>query len=431
MKQPIPVRKNDDISLQIDAISAEGQGVGRINGFAVFVPGALAGEAVRAHVIKVMSNCAIAKLQAVETPSPHRVLPVCPVYASCGGCALQHLAYPEQLRVKRQTVIDALARIGGIAAPDVKETIGMADPWRYRNKGSFPFAAIDGAVRFGFFAERSHRLVPFTDCMIQDARLTDIANRVAEWANTYAVPAYDEGTRAGVLRHVVARTTADGGTMAVIVTTTKTLRHADALLELLPQVTSVWHNTNPADTNVIFGPGFRLLAGEPALQETIAAHIFSVSPQSFLQVNATQTARLYGEAVRLLDPREDECIVDAYCGIGTLSLLAARHAKRVIGIESVPEAILDAKQNAEKNGLPNAEFRLGAVETVLPQLIREGTPIDAVLLDPPRKGAEKSALEALCASGARRAVYVSCNPATLARDVKILTAGGFTLVTAQ
>ena len=427
MKQQLPVQKNEDLQLTIDALTSEGQGIGRVDGYAVFVPGALPGERVGVHIIKVTSGYAIGKLTEVLEPSGARVQPVCGAYPSCGGCTLQHLDYGEQLAVKRQTVVDALQRLGGIEAPAVGETRGMAVPWRYRNKGSFPFAAGGHGVAFGFFSPRSHRLVPITDCPIQDQRIVDIVRRVQEWADACHVSAYDESARRGVLRHVMARVTATGESMAVIVTASNRLPHADELLALLSDVDSVWHNINERDTNVIFGSDFRLLAGEPALSETILDLSFSVSPQSFLQVNAQQTAVLYGEAVRLIDAKPDETIVDAYCGVGTISLLLAQHAGRVIGIESVPEAIRDAKRNAADNGIQNAEFLSGNVEDVLPSLPGR---IDGLVIDPPRKGCDERVLSAIVRGGASRVVYVSCNPATLARDCKFLTAHGFRLVSA-
>ena len=257
--------------------------------------------------------------------------------------------------------------------------------------------------------------------------MVDIARRVQEWAACYGVAPYDETARSGVLRHVMARVTAAGEAMAVIVSAAKRLPHADALLAFLPDVDSVYLNVNRADTNVIFGPEFRLLSGKPALEERIGGLTFSVSPQSFLQVNARQVAVLYGEAVRLLAPAPHEHIVDAYCGVGTISLLLAAQAGRVTGVEAVPEAVENARHNAAANGVSNAAFLCGAVEEVLPRL---GQPVDALVLDPPRKGCDARALDAIAQSGAGRVVYVSCNPATLARDCARLAAHGFRLAAA-
>lgn len=422
----IPVQKNDDIVLEIDALSNEGQGIGRIEGFAVFVPGALKGETVKAHVIKEMNNCAVAKLVEVTSRSFARQEAPCAVYPMCGGCTLQHLSYAEQLKEKRRFVMDAFERIGGIDHVQVEPTLGMEYPVRYRNKGSFPFAMVDGSVAFGFFAPRSHRLIPFSDCLIQDERIMAIANRVCEWANTYHVSAYDEATKRGVLRHVMVRIMQNGTSMAVIVTT-GALPHKAELLSLLSDVDSVWHNVNSRETNVIFGDSFTLLAGQETLEETIGELRFSISPQSFLQVNPQQTEVLYEQAVKMLAPQDFETVTDVYCGIGTISLLLAKSAGHVIGIESVPEAIQDANKNAAANGFSNTEFCCGAAEVILPQLVKSGKSIHAVMIDPPRKGCETAVLDAILESGANRMVYVSCNETTLARDCKHLVEGGFVI----
>lgn len=421
-----PVEKNDDLVVTIESLTNEGQGVARVEGFAVFVVGALAGEEVKAHVIKVQPTYAIAKAVEIIKPSPDRVRPACPVFSQCGGCTLWHLSYPAQLKQKQQFVLDALTRLGGFSSVPMQPIVGMEDPTRYRNKGSFPFSVLGNAAVFGFYAERSHRLVPFSDCLIQDERIVDAARRVAAWANTCGVPVYDETTGEGQLRHVVARTTAEGELMVTVVTKGQ-LKKKDDLLSFLENCDSVWHNENPKLTNVVFGEKFTLLAGRPALTETIGGKRFSVSPQSFLQVNRVQTQVLYETAREFLAAKKDETVVDAYCGVGTISLFIAEDCKRVIGIEQVAPAIEDAKANATANGVKNAEFICGNVEDVLPRLFSREGGVDAIVLDPPRKGCEEAALEAIAKSTAKRVVYVSCNPATLARDCKYLAAHGFTL----
>ncbi len=425
-----PVKKNDDLTLTISALTNEGQGVARVEGFAVFVVGALPGETVRAHVIKVAPAYAIAKTLEILTSSRDRVSPKCAVFDQCGGCGLWHLSYPAQLVQKQQWVHDALTRLGGFASVPMRQIVGMDEPVRYRNKGSFPFGTMNGAAVFGFYAERSHRIVAFADCPIQDEQIVEAARKVAAWANDCGVPVYDETTGKGQLRNVVARTTAEGELMVVVVTRGP-LKRTDELLSYLEGCDSVWHNENPKDTNVVFGERFTLLSGKPALTETIGDKHFSVSPQSFLQVNRVQTAVLYETAAAFLDPKPEETVVDAYCGVGTISLFLADHCRQVIGIEQVEPAIADAKQNAQTNGISNAAFICGNVEDVLPRLVSEQTKIAAIVLDPPRKGCEPAALEALAESGANRVVYVSCNPATLARDCKILATKGFVLTAVQ
>ncbi|MDO4542966.1 MAG: 23S rRNA (uracil(1939)-C(5))-methyltransferase RlmD [Clostridia bacterium] len=420
MRNTAPVHKNQDLILHIDALTSEGQGVGRVEGFAVFVPFALAGETVSAHVIKVTSSYAVAKLIEVMEPSPERVEPLCPVFYACGGCTVQHLNYRSQLEYKRQAVADALERIGGFKGIEVLPAIGMDEPWQYRNKGSFPIGNVGGEISIGFFSPRSHRLVPTYTCPISDRRVIDTANKVAEWANENRISAYDEQTKRGVLRHVVVRATQAGGIMAVVVTTTSKLPHSEQLKEKLDAVDSLYHNVNPNDTNVIFGAEFKLIFGASVLTETVCGNKIIVSPRSFLQVNPLQCEKLYEKAIEYLNPQPHETIADLYCGVGTISLLLARRAKRVIGIESVPDAIADARRNAELNGLANVDFICGEAEKVLPKRIADGLRPNAIILDPPRKGCEEQVLKAIADSKADRIVYISCNPATLARDLKLL-----------
>ena len=421
-----PVEKNDDLVVTIESLTNEGQGVARVEGFAVFVVGALAGEEVKAHVIKVQPTYAIAKAIEILKPSPDRVRPACPVFSQCGGCTLWHLSYPAQLRQKQQFVLDALTRLGDFTSVPMQPIVSMDEPTRYRNKGSFPFGMMGNAAVFGFFAERSHRLVPFSDCLIQDERIVDAARRVAAWANACGVPIYDETSGEGQLRHVVARTTAEGELMVTVVTKGQ-LKKKDDLLSFMEDCDSVWHNENPKLTNVVFGEKFTLLSGKPALTETIGDKRFSVSPQSFLQVNRLQTQALYQTAREFLAAKPDETVVDGYCGVGTISLLLAEDCAHVVGIEQVAPAIEDAKANAKANGVKNAEFICGNVEDVLPRLFSREGGVNAIVLDPPRKGCEEAALEAIAKSSASRVVYVSCNPATLARDCKYLASHGFTL----
>ena len=424
-----PFRKNQELVLSITGLTSEGQGVGRSDGVAFFVPFALPGETVNVHVIKVEKRYCIAKIVDILEPSPNRAEPKCEAFEKCGGCALMHLSYPEQLKAKTQFVRDCLERLGGVRNVTVSDTIGMDDPWRYRNKGSFPFGFIDGTVAFGFYAERSHRLIPLFDCPIEDARVTAIARSVAEWANRNHIRVYDETTGKGVLRACVVRVTSTGERMAVVVTKGD-LPSKDSLLRML-DVESLYHNRNEKQTNVIFGDSFTLLKGKSQLIEEQNGIRFAVSPQSFLQVNPVMTRILYDTALRLLNPKQNETIADVYCGIGTISLAIARHAGNVIGIECVPQAIEDARKNARQNGVKNAEFICGLAEDVLPSLVKNGMRPDAIVIDPPRKGCEEPVLSTIAESGVNRIVYVSCNPATLARDVKILSGFGYTLQAVQ
>lgn len=430
-----PLKRNDEIELTVDAFGSEGQGIGRYDGFAVFVPFALPGETVRVHIIKATASYAIGKLLSISVKSPCRAEPKCSHFGRCGGCTLMHLDYEAQLMFKRDMVASALTRIGGLMAPEVREALGMQFPYFYRNKGSFPFANLDGRVSFGFFAPRSHRLIPLSDCSIQEDKTLLVAEAVCDWANQFQIPAYDETLQTGTLRHVMARVSAANGEIMAAIVTKGKLPKKEALIECLrnriPGLVSVLHNRNDAETNVIFGPEFRTLWGKDRLYDTICGLRFAVSAASFLQVNPQQTEVLYHAALDALQLEGTERVADVYCGIGTISLLLAHHAAQVDGIETVPEAIADAIFNAQENGIKNVGFHCGNAEDVLPRLVREGYHPDAVLIDPPRKGCERPVLDALLACGAKRLVYVSCNPATLARDVRILVDGGFRFVYAQ
>ncbi len=426
----LPVAKNQELEMLVDGVTMEGVGIGRVDGFAVFVPGALAGERVRLHIIKVTASYAVGKLLEVVTPSSHRVVPLCPVYEKCGGCALGHVSYAQELRIKQEQVLSALTRLGGLSEVPIRPILGMDQPERYRNKGAFPYGMTDKGPAFGFYAPRSHRLVPVADCLIEQKQVCDAVNAVKKWAERYAVEPYDERTGKGCLRHAVARVTTSGELMTVVVTRGE-LAHRKELVEDLFFADSVYWNRNDKNTNVIFGDRFTLLSGKPTLRETLCGLAFEVSPRSFLQVNPVQTEKLYGAALALLAPQPNETVADVYCGIGTISLLLAQKAGQVIGIEVVPEAVENAKENAARNGIQNASFLCAPAEAALPQLVADGQTIDCLTVDPPRKGCDPQVIEAILASGARRLVYVSCNPATLARDVKLLVAGGFTVQAVQ
>ncbi|MBR0082028.1 MAG: 23S rRNA (uracil(1939)-C(5))-methyltransferase RlmD [Clostridia bacterium] len=426
MKSENPFVKNQDVTLSIDGMTSEGQGVAHLDGVAFFVPETVPGETVVAHIIKVEKRFCIAKKTALLTPSPARETPRCEAYSVCGGCTMQHMTYAEQLLQKQGFVRDALERLGGFRGVEVLPALGMDEPWRYRNKGSFPFGTVDGAAAFGFYAPRSHRLIPLFDCPIQSERVMATARAIAAWANKNRIPVYDETTGRGTLRACMVRETTEGKRMAVVVTHGK-LPHEAELVSALRSVDSLYHNRNDKDTNVLLGESFRLLSGTPTLTEEQDGLLFAVSPQSFLQVNPAQTRVLYRTALEFLQPQPNETVVDLYCGIGTISLQIAKRAGRVIGVECVPEAIEDAKANAVRNSVGNAEFLCELSENALPKLLEGGVRPDAIVLDPPRKGCEPAVLNAIAKSGAPRVVYVSCNPATLARDLKLLCDQGYAL----
>lgn len=428
-----PFAKNDDITLEITGMTSEGHGVGRYEGFAVFVPYALTGETVSAHIIKVASNYAVGKLTEVIIPSEERVAPPCPSFYRCGGCALQHLSYSAQLEFKRSLVRDALERIGGFGGIDVKPTIGMEDFERYRNKGSFPFAEKDGVPVWGLYAARSHRVIETNDCAIESLEAVSAAGAVRDWAEANRIPVYNEETGKGVLRHVVTRSLTEGATVCVV--TTGKIPNEDDLVsrikKAVPNVCSIEHNVNDRNTNVIFGDRFRLVWGKSSVEQSICGMRFAVSSESFLQVNPVQTEKLYKLAVAGLGLTEDMAVADVFCGIGTITLMLAQKAGSAVGIEYVGKAIEDAKNNAKLNGVYNVDFFTGAAETILPRLIEDGRRFDAVTLDPPRKGADPTVLKAIAESGAEKIAYVSCAPATLARDLSLLAGYGYRIDSVQ
>ena len=428
------------VTLEITAYGSEGQGIARHNGMAVFVPGAICGETVEAEIKKAAPSFAEAKLQKILRPSAERVIPPCPHYAECGGCDILHMSYAEQLRMKRETVRSAMERIGGFRGIEILPCIGADKPEHYRNKAVFQFANAEKTnkknlrqVLSGYYEQKSHKLVPVETCMIQNEEAMTAKRIVAEWANLFDIRAFDEKQKSGTLRQLMVRRT-EGGTMAAIVTT-GALPHSDELVSMLrrglPSLASCIHgiNRNPRDPGI--GSKTELLFGSAELAETVCGLKFNVGAHSFLQVNPEQTQKLYLAAANALNLTANDDVADVFCGIGTISLLLAQRARSVLGIEAVPPAVKDARRNAKLNNIKNAEFICENAETALPRLVAEGKRFSAILLDPPRRGAEKPALDAIVNSGAERIAYVSCNPATLARDCKILAAAGYSPMSVQ
>lgn len=429
-----PLNRNDDIELDIDSLGSEGQGVGRYEGLAVFVPFALPKEHVKAHIIKAAPNYAVGKLTEVTEPSRDRREPRCPAFMRCGGCNLLHMDYVAQLEYKRSNVENALKRIGKIADANVSPTIGMETPYNYRNKAAFPFSTVDGRMCYGFFAPRSHRLIPIDGCLIENDALCELAAAVHCWAEENDILPYDEESGRGTLRHAVGRITTKGEIMAVIVAKGRPKR-LNLLVEMLKErcagLKSIILNRNDSNTNVILGDEYELLWGEATLTEELCGFKYEISAASFLQVNPVQTEKLYAQVEALLPKDAPFEAMDIYCGAGTISMILSKHATHVIGIENVASAVEDARRNAALNGVTNAEFICADAAQALPKLINGGAHADVIVLDPPRKGCDRAVLEAVAASGAHRVIYVSCDPATLARDAGILTKLGYSLKSAQ
>lgn len=434
--QTAPIDVGSRIELAVHDIGHKGEGVGRYQGLAVFVPKGVPGDRLLVRITEVKKRYARAELVQVIEPSPDRVRPRCPVTDRCGGCQLQHIAYRKQLELKRNVVAANITRIGRLKDVVVHPTLGMAEPWNYRNKAQYPFGVQSGRVIAGFFAPGSHDLIDIDVCDIQHPVGDAIMRAVKELADVLAVPIYDERSHTGVLRHVLTRIGRGGReAMAVLVTNGPDLPHARELaagiMERVPEVVSVVQNINPYRTNVILGDASRLLAGRPYITDTIGDLEFKISPVSFFQVNPAQTEVLYAKVLEYAALTGRETVIDLYCGIGTITLFLARQAREAIGIEWIEEAVRDARANAEHNGITNVRFIAGDASREMPKLVRDGVRVDVVVLDPPRKGCDEPVLEAAAAAGPHRIVYVSCNPASLARDLERLHALGYRTVEVQ
>lgn len=421
------LQKNQTIDLTIDGYTAEGAGVGRAEKMAVFVPGALKGETVRCLIIKCAKRYAVGKLLEVLVPSPHRTTPDCPYFVRCGGCALQAMDYAEQLDFKRQRIEDAFVRIGNLSVPCLP-VMGMEPPFRYRNKGAFPVGCGPQGPAIGLFASRSHRIVPVTDCLLQSADTKNLLSAVHAYLAQSGAKPYDEKTHTGLLRHIVVRQNEQRQSLVCLVSTAP-LPKPELLISLLqnalPGLYGVVQNLHRRPSNVIFGEEETLLWGKDALPIRLCGFKFEVSARSFFQVNLTQAEKLYLHALSLAGLTGRETVVDAYCGVGSMSLLFAQHAKEVIGIECVAPAVQNARLNAQKNNVSNVRFLCDLAENALPRLFDEGLSCDVLLLDPPRKGCDRAVLETAARLNIPKIVYVSCDPATQARDAAILSSLGY------
>ncbi len=426
-----PVQKNETITLNFEDLTHEGNGVGKVDGYPLFVPYGLPGEEAEVKVVKVKKNFGFGKLLNVTKESDDRVEPPCDVFYQCGGCQIQHMSYQMQKNMKQKQVKDVMKKIGHLEHVPVHPTIGMEDPWRYRNKVQIPVGQKeDGELMTGFYQKRSHNIIDMDTCLIQDEMNDRMVESVRRIASKLGISAYDEHTHRGTLRHIMVRTgqnTKD--IMVVIVTKTKKLPHQDKLIDEIrdafPNVKSIVHNVNSQKTNVILGKETNIIYGDEYIYDTIGDIKFMISPKSFYQVNPTQTKALYDQALEYADLKGGETVIDAYCGIGTISLFLAQQAKKVYGVEIVPEAVTDAKKNARLNNMDNAEFYVGQAEELMPWWRNQGLRPDVIVVDPPRKGCDEELLKAMLDMEPERIVYVSCNPSTLARDLRVLEDGGY------
>jgi 23S rRNA (uracil1939-C5)-methyltransferase len=410
--------------------------VAKVDGYPLFVPNGLPGEKAKVKVIKTGKGYGFGRLVELYEKSPYRVEIESSDIHKYGGCQLEHISYEGQLKYKENQVRQVLTRIGKLEDVIVHPILGMDNPWHYRNKAQVPVGEKDGKLIAGFFKPRSHEIVDTDESLIQLPEINEAVQTVKEICNDLKIPAYQEEMHKGALRHIMARYGQQTGElMVVIITRTNDIPNKDQLVEeivsRLPKIKSIVHNVNSKRTNVILGEKTTVLWGNDVIYDFIGDVKFAISALSFYQVNPVQTKVLYDKALEYAGLDGEESVIDAYCGIGTISLFLAQKAKKVFGVEVVPEAIEDAKRNAELNGIINAEFAAGEAEVVIPKWYKEGNNADVLVVDPPRKGCDETFLQTIIEMKPQKVVYVSCNPATLARDLRILEDGGYKTVEVQ
>lgn len=425
------IEKNKHYEVEIRDISSDGNGVGIIDGFTVFVPMSAIGDVAEIVVVKVLSHYAVGRIVRLISESYARTEPMCPVFKRCGGCHLQHIKYEKQLEIKKNFIESALSRIGGFEGFECEEVLGMETPERYRNKCIFPIGkGTNSEVVSGFYARRSHEIIPVNDCMVGAEINKDILSAVKEYIDKFNVSVYDENNHSGLVRRVFIRQANSSGEIMVIISINGTeLPQKDSFVNMLTRIsdkiTSIYVNINKKITNVVLGEKNKLIFGKEVIEDTLCGISFRISPHSFYQINPHMTEKLYLKALEMANITEEDTVLDVYCGIGTISLAAAKNAKFVNGVEIVEQAVCNARENAVNNGIENVRFFADSAENAVPKLIENGETPDVVILDPPRKGSDEQTLKAIVSAAPKRIVYVSCNPATLARDAKLLKELGY------
>lgn len=425
------IRKNDIFEADITAMTAEGSGICRAEGMAVFVPGTAVGDRCAVRIVKVLRKYAFGRLEKLLAPSPDRIAPDCPVAAQCGGCVYRHIRYEAELRIKTQRVRDALERIGGLQDFQMEPILAAPDRCRYRNKCQLPIGlSKDGALQLGFYAVNSHRIVNTESCLLQPEAFDRAAAAFRRWYAVSGESVYDEASHSGVLRHLYMRRGEMSGEMMVCVVANGAALHEEALLvemlrEAVPEITGVLLNINREKTNVVLGKTCRTLWGKDTITDTLCGLAFEIAPHAFYQVNRTQAERLYGKAAEYAGLTGTETLLDLYCGTGTIGLSMAKNAKKLIGAEIVPAAVENARRNAERNAIQNAEFLCADAAEAARILFERGEKPDVIVIDPPRKGCDSALIATIAAMRPKRVVYVSCDPATLARDLKLFGESGY------
>lgn len=430
MINSVPVEKNKEYIVEVTGEGYEGEGVARIDNYPIFIHGAIIGEKVKIKIVKVKKKFAFGKLVDVINESKDRVVPVCPIYNKCGGCSLQHFSYSAQLNFKTNRVKDVLQRIGKIKDYTLHDTIGMENPYRYRNKVQLPVGGEEKNIKIGFYAPRSHNIIEVKECYIQKEVADKVILLTKNWMEKFNIKPYNEEKNTGLVRHIMVRCGfKTDEIMVAIVTNKKVLPHKDEFVKTISEniegIKSIVQNVNSKKTNVILGNECITLYGEDHISDYIGEFKFNISPLSFFQVNPIQTQVLYNKALEYANLKGDETVFDAYCGTGTISLFLSQKAKMVYGVEIIKEAIENAEQNAKENNIDNVHFSVGKSEEVIPELINKGIKADVVVVDPPRKGCDEKLLKAISDMKPSRVVYVSCDPSTLARDLNIMENSGY------
>lgn len=420
------IQKNEVKDGKVIDLTHEGHGVVKIDNYPIFIPNTLIDEEIEYKIIKVKKNFAIGKLMTIKQESKERIEAPCVYYSKCGGCQLQHMSYDAQLAMKKEQVVNLFHRKGNFKETTIHNTVGMDNPWRYRNKSQIPVGLTkEKEVKMGFYRQRSHDIIDMNECLIQDIQHQQVMNKVKQLFNELNISIYNERSKQGLMRHVVIRTGYHSDDLMIIFVTNgnkiKQVNNLVAeLLEAFPNVTSIKQNINKTHSNVIMGDKSITLYGKDKIENNLSEVTFKISDQSFYQINSAQTEKLYQLAIDYAQLSGDEIVLDTYCGIGTISLSMASQVKHVYGVEVVPEAIEDAKQNATLNQLENTTFVCGKAEDTILKWQQEGIQPDVVMVDPPRKGCDETFIETLLRLKPQKIVYISCNPATQQRDATML-----------
>jgi 23S rRNA (uracil1939-C5)-methyltransferase len=427
-EQSIKIELKQTFPLTIKRLGINGEGVGYFKKQVVFVPGALPGEEVVVEATKVHSKFAEAKMKKIRKESPHRIKPLCPVYEQCGGCQLQHLRYDQQLKEKRDIVIQSLERHTKLPIDklDIRETIGMEDPWGYRNKSSFQVGEKSGKVLTGLYGLNSHQLIDLDQCAVQHSLTNEASTIVKRILQDLHIPVYNERSRKGIVRTIVTRIGVQTGELQIVlVTSKKELPKKNVIIQeiqkRLPQVKSIVQNINGQKTSLVFGNETTTLAGKDFIQETLGELDFELSARTFFQLNPVQTVKLYDEVKKAAELTGKEKVVDAYCGVGTIGLWLSSEAGEIRGMDVIPESIEDAKKNAERHDVKHATYVTGKAEEWLPKWTKEGWKPEVIVVDPPRTGCDDQLLKTILKVQPKKVVYVSCNPSTLAKDIQALS----------